>query len=196
MTSCKAASDVGPVAAANDRGPTTSAEMPTVEPQPRLRIAPVTLREANAFVGTYHRHHKGNAKHRISTSVEDETGTRRGVAIMARPKARNIEQYRVTEVVRLATDGCPNACSALYGACCRIADAAGYDKAITYTLLSEPGTSLVAAGWKPVAVTDGGSWDRPSRGRTDSHPLDRKIRWECRHSTLPQIDLSEYREAA
>lgn len=165
--------------------------------QPRLRTVPVTLREANTFVDEHHRHHEGNAKHRISTGVIDEDGTLRGVAIMGRPKARNLPQYSVAEVVRLATDECPNACSALYGACCRIGVAAGYHKVITYTLLSEPGTSLRAAGWRPVAVTDGGSWDRPSRGRkNETHPLDRKIRWECRHSDLPAIDLDAIREAA
>jgi hypothetical protein len=174
----------------------TEQSLTTGEPQPKLRTVPVTLREANAYVDQYHRHHKGNAKHRISTGVIDGDGDLRGVAIMARPKARNIDQYAITEVVRLATDGCPNACSALYGACCRIGDAAGYAKVITYTLLSEPGTSLRAAGWKPTAVTAGGSWDREDRPRTDSHPLDRKIRWECRHSALPAIDLTEYREAA
>lgn len=162
----------------------------------RLRTVPATLREANAFVAAHHRHHEGNAKHRISTAVVDDTDTVRGVAIMGRPKARNLPQYEVAEVVRLATDGCPNACSALYGACCRIGDAAGYLKVITYTLLSEPGTSLRAAGWRPTAVTDGGSWSRPSRGRDDKHPLDRKIRWECRHSDLPAIDLDQLREAS
>lgn len=158
--------------------------------QSRLRTVPITLAEANAFVDQYHRHHRGNAKHRISTSVIDEDGTLRGVAIMARPKAKAIDQYAVAEVVRLATDGCPNACSALYGACCRIGRVCGFAHVITYTLLSEPGTSLRAAGWKPTAITDGGSWDRPSRPRVDEqHPLERKVRWECRCSSASAIDL-------
>lgn len=159
--------------------------------QSKLRVVPITLKEANAFVTEHHRHHKGNAKHRISTSVVDEDGVLRGVAIMARPKAKAIDQYAVAEVVRLATDGCANACSALYGACCRIARTCGFAYAMTYTLLSEPGTSLRAAGWKPTAITDGGSWDRPSRPRTDEHPLERKIRWECRCSSAPAIELEE-----
>ena len=68
----------------------------------------------------------------------------------------------------------------LYGACRRAAKALGYARIITYTLESEPGTSLYAAGWKRVAVTKGGSWDRPSRPRMDEHPLEPKVLWEVR----------------
>ena len=53
------------------------------------------------------------------------------------------------------------------------------DRIITYTLASESGTSLTAAGWVRVATTDGGSWSRPSRPRSDSHPLDEKVRWHA-----------------
>ena len=155
----------------------------------RLRTVPITLREANAKVAEWHRHHKPARGHRISTAVTDANEQVRGVAIMSRPVARNIDHRQVIEVVRVATDGCKNACSALYGACCRIAEAAGYAKAITYTLITEPGTSLRAAGWRPVALSGGGSWSRDDRERTDDHPLIPKVRWECRHSDLPSIVL-------
>lgn len=155
----------------------------------RLRTVPVTLREANAFVKLHHRHHKEARGHRLSTGVIDELDALRGVAIMSRPVARNTDYRAVLEVVRLATDGCPNACSCLYGACCRIADAAGYEKASTFILGTEPGTSLIAAGWKPVALSGGGSWSREGREREDDHPLIPKVRYECRHSSLPALDL-------
>lgn len=159
--------------------------------QPKLRTVPTTLREANAFVAAYHRHHKPVRGHTSSTAVIDGDGQVRGVAIIGRPLARRIDHRQVAEVLRVATDGCANACSALYGACCRIAKAFGYIHAHTYTLTTEPGISLRAAGWKPVALTDGGSWSRNSRERADEHPLIRKVRWECRCSSAPAIELEE-----
>lgn len=168
--------------------PESCTEICTDEAYPpgKLRTVPITLSEANSFVGTFHRHHGTTTGHKLSTGVVDGTGELRGVAIMSRPVARMIDHRQVIEVVRVATDGAKNACSALYGACCRIADD---------TLLSEPGTSLVAAGWHPIGVTDGGSWSRPSRSREDDHPLDRKVKWGCRHCALPAIDLEAVRAA-
>jgi len=165
----------------------------TVTTQARLTVVPVYWREAKKFVVDHHRHHLPGGNGRFCIGVEDDDDVMRGVAVMGRPKARLIPHKKVMEVTRVATDGCPNACSALYGAACRIHQPHGQQKAMTYTLLSEPGTSLIAAGWRPVAVTDGGSWSRPSRNRTDSHPTERKIRWECRHSELPAIDLESAR---
>ncbi len=92
-----------------------------------------------------------------------------------------LPQYSLLEVLRVATDGCDNACSALYGAVARIGREMGYERhnIITYTLISEPGTSLHAAGWWRDAETDGGSWDRLSRNRTDKHPTEPKVRWRA-----------------
>lgn len=72
-----------------------------------------------------------------------------------------------------------NACSLLYAAAWRAARALGYRRLVTYILASEPGTSLRAAGWRCVAQTSGGTWDRPSRPRVDLHPLQAKLRWEA-----------------
>lgn len=155
--------------------------------QPRLWIRPCELAEANEFVAVHHRHHKKVTGHRWSLAVCDQDDMIRGIAIVGRPVARKTDQRRIVEVVRVATDGTANACSALYGAACRQQRAHGYDKAITYTLTSEPGTSLRAAGWRPVAVTGGGSWDRPSRPRGDHAPLIPKVRWECQCTTTPAI---------
>ena len=66
----------------------------------------------------------------------------------------------------------------LYGACWRACRALGYRRLITYTLDSEPGTSLVAAGWRVVGVVKGQSWSVPSRPRIDKHPLQDKLKWE------------------
>lgn len=154
-----------------------------------LRVRPVTLSKANELVADLHRHHKPVRGHRFSLSVVDPDDCLRGVAICGRPVARGIDQERVVEATRVCTDGTANVPSMLYGAVCRTQKAMGFDHAMTYVLASEPGTSLRAAGWKPVAHVAGRSWDTPSRPRTDKHPTEDKIRWECRCSAAPSIDV-------
>lgn len=151
-------------------------------------IAPCELREANAFVEMLHRHHNPVRGHRWSTKLLDN-GTIVGVAIVGRPVARACNPSKIVEITRLCTDGTFNACSALYGAVCRQQRALGYDKAQTYILASEPGTSLLASGWKPVARVVGRQWDTPSRFRNPGVEVQNqnKIRWECPCSDLPSI---------
>jgi hypothetical protein len=48
----------------------------------------------------------------------------------------------------------------------------------TYTLKSEPGTSLVAAGWTIVGEVKAQSWHRNGRPRIDRFSLQDKFRWE------------------
>ena len=64
----------------------------------------------------------------------------------------------------------------------------GYKRVVTYTLISEPGTSLKASGFVNCGEAGGLSWDVPSRPREvfqDSlfglerkYPNEKKIRWE------------------
>jgi hypothetical protein len=68
----------------------------------------------------------------------------------------------------------------LYGMARRVAQNMGYARLITYTLPSEGGASLRGAGWRQVAQTKGGSWDTPSRRRTDKAPTCPKWRWEIK----------------
>lgn len=69
---------------------------------------------------------------------------------MGRPVARVYDDGLTAEVNRAATDGCPNANSALYGAAWRVAQAMGYRKIITYTQEDESGSSLRGAGWERI----------------------------------------------
>jgi hypothetical protein len=144
-----------------------------------LHLAPISLRAANTFVDEVHRHHGSVRGHRFSVSVVDDDDVVRGVGIAGRPKSRVLDQQGFIEVVRVATDGERNACSMLYGALRRAAIALGYEpsKIITYTLQSEDGGSLRASGWHEVGRTTGGTWDTPSRPRTDDHPTEPKVRW-------------------
>lgn len=84
----------------------------------------------------------------------------------------------VLEVTRLCTDGTKNACSKLYAAAARVGKEMGYLKIQTFVLQSESGVSLLASGWLKAAQSVGGSWSRPSRGRTDKAPIEPKVRYE------------------
>ena len=147
----------------------------------RLTITPITLREANAFVARHHRHHQPARGCRFCVGVSVKgSGEVCGVAIVSRPVSRMIQDGWTAEVVRVATDGTANACSALYGACWRAARAMGYRRLVTYTLPEEGGASLRGAGWRVVNQrAGGGSWSRQSRPRVDLHPMQQKIRWEA-----------------
>lgn len=143
----------------------------------RLTLQPLTLREASAFVERHHRHCQPpqGGLFAIGASGGGEVV---GVVIVGRPVARHMADGWTAEVTRLATDGSRNACSLLYGAAWRAARAMGYRRLITYTLATEPGTSLRAAGWRVVAEVQRRSWDRPGRPRVDLHPLQERLRWE------------------
>lgn len=146
--------------------------------QPRLIIVPSTLNEANDYVAEHHRHHPRVRGCRFAIAVLDEGGAIRGVAIVGRPKARMLQDRYTAEVTRLCIDGCPNACSALYATAARICRAMGFRRILTYILEDETGVSLKAAGWKFQYLTEGGSWDRPSRPRTDKSTTEPKQLWQ------------------
>lgn len=144
-------------------------------------IVPIHFAQANAYVVNVHRHHGRVVGYKFALGLIQKThpvnGVLIGVAICGRPVARKSDDGETLEVVRLATDGTKNACSMLYGACARVAREMGYRRILTFTLESEPGTSLKASGWKLDGVTPGKSWSVPSRERTDKHPLVPKKRW-------------------
>src|SRR5690242_18729858 len=147
-----------------------------------LRLRPVTLAEVKAFIGREHRHHAPPVGHRFSIGAERD-GELVGVVVVGRPVARMADQERA-EVTRLATDGSKNACSLLYAAAARAAEAMGYGAIQTYILASEPGTSLKAAGWTLEAVSEGGQWhhthapdDLWGQNRRTDQPTEPKTRW-------------------
>jgi hypothetical protein len=142
-----------------------------------LALLPIGLRDANAFVTRHHRHHRASRGHKFSLACMTVVGGVHGVAICGRPVSKTRDDGITLEIVRCCTDGARNACSFLYGACRRAAVALGYRQVITYTLKSEGGASLRAAGFRVIAETRGGSWDRPSRRRVDKHPTEPKLVW-------------------
>lgn len=110
----------------------------------RLTIIPITFRRAAAFIAEHHRHNKPPRGGKFAIGVCDEVGDLRGVLTAGRPVARSYDDGLTLEVNRSATDGCPNANSALYAAAWRIAGAMGFRRLITYTQADESGASLRA----------------------------------------------------
>jgi hypothetical protein len=142
-----------------------------------LAICPISISDAKAFVAACHRHHRAPTGGLFAVAAA-KMGQIVGVAIVGRPVARALVDGYTAEVVRLASDGSRNACSLLYGAAWRACRALGYRRLITYTLPSEGGASVRAAGFRLVGRAGGGSWSCPSRPRVDRHPLQEKLRWE------------------
>ena len=154
----------------------------------RLRVVAVTPAAAQRYVAAMHRHHGpvpgGYAYWALACVVPG--GAVCGVAIVGRPTNRNSDTPGRVEVLRVATDGTTNACSALYGAAARTAKAAGCFEIITYTLESESGASLRGAGW--TMEKDGiRSWWTHQSGQADgrivkprAHYDERKRRWAKR----------------
>jgi hypothetical protein len=145
----------------------------------KLVLHPINLSEARAFIRANHRHHKPplSGLFAIGCAVEGKHAPC-GVVIVGRPVARWEDNGWTAEVTRLCSTGEQNVCSMLYRAAWRAAKAMGYKRLITYTLCSEPGTSLVAAGARLLGEAGGGSWSRENRPRVDLHPMQKKLKWE------------------
>lgn len=143
----------------------------------RLQLVSVSLKEANTFVATHHRHHRPVRGHEFSLGAVQASSVI-AVCIVGRPVARLNDDGATLEVTRLASDGTRNACSFLYGAARRATFALGYTRLITYILDTEPGTTLRAAGFRLIGKRGGGSWSRATRPRIDTHPLQQKLLWE------------------
>ena len=155
-----------------------------------LVLQPITFREACAFVREHHRHHKPPQGHLFSVAVNDGEKVV-GVATIGRPVARMLQDGFTAEVTRVCiVEGLPRVtgndgqehaapvASRLYAAAWRAARALGYRRLITYTLDSETGTSIRAAGWREVGSAGGGQWSRPSRARVENTQAGQKTLWE------------------
>lgn len=147
----------------------------------QLRLVPLTLPKANECVRMWHRHHAplpGGFAWYCLGAVSGSMVV--AAAVCGRPTNRNNDDGQTVEVIRLASDGTVNACSFLYGAAARVARTMGAAQIITYTLESEGGASLRAAGWN--RDKDGiPSWWTHKGSRTPAvsrpHMQERKVRW-------------------
>ena len=152
-----------------------------------MRIVPLSLRVANAFIAEYHRHSGLVRGHKFSIGLCD--GDRLlGVAVVGRPLARLLDDGSAAEIRRVCVrDGVPNGCSRLYARARQICQLMGYERVFTYSLSSEGGGSLRAVG--AVADREVGphsGWSRQSRPRR-SQPVDAlaKVRWQLLSQPAP-----------
>lgn len=142
-----------------------------------LRIRPIGQKEAFAWINATHRHLDAPRGWKFGTSLYRD-GEMVGVACGGRPSSRLLDPTEWIEIQRVATDGTKNACTKLYAAICRAAEAVGYEWAITYTLPEEGGASLRAAGFVDDGLTDGGEWSRKGRPRAKALRSEPKRRWK------------------
>lgn len=150
----------------------------------KLAAREIAFRDASAMVNMLHRHHGSPVGHRspvghlFSGGVFDGD-VLCGAVIAGRPVARNLDDGKTVELLRVVSDGTRNACSKAMGWAIREARRRGATRVITYTLEEEPGASLRAVGFVQTGQSRGGSWSRPSRGREgETHPVTPKRRWE------------------
>ena len=141
-----------------------------------MAIKPITFREASSYINANHRHHKATVGCKFCISVVGLDGQIHGVAVCGRPVSRHLDDGMTLEINRVCTDGAMNACSMLYGACCRIAKEMGYRKVITYILESESGTSLKASNFVCEGEAGGIRWTG-CRNKGQDIPAEMKTRW-------------------
>jgi len=133
-----------------------------------LAIVGLCLSEAYDFAWprnaeAVHKHHKRPQGGLFACGIAAD-GVLVGVAIAARPNARCSDgtgkigprELWITRVAVQRDPPIPNACSMLYGAMRKAGAALGYSPVVTYTLASEPGTSMRAAGFRSVGERGGG----------------------------------------
>lgn len=142
-----------------------------------LKLRPMAIKTANEYVAKWHRHNLPVRVARFAVSCVDGDGVVHGVAIVGTPNARALTDGVTAEILRVATDGTFNACSILYGACCRACKAIGYSSVYTYTLHSESNASLKASGFRLDTEEAGGKpWKTRGR-RFQPVSLEKKNRW-------------------
>ncbi len=138
-------------------------------------IRNIHLKDANAFVNQYHRHHKGSTGCKFALGMFEEDKLI-GVAICGRPVSRHLDDGRTMEIYRVCTKGGPNICSALYSRCCQICKLYGNKKVITYILESENGASLKASNFVCEGKAGGTHWTG-ERNRGQNIPNEMKLRY-------------------
>ena len=143
-----------------------------------MEAIPINFKTAKEFINKNHSHHKAPQGWKFGIGIK-ENNKIIGVGIAGRPVARLLDNGFTLEITRCCTDGSKkNIASMIYGSLCRAAKALGYRRCITYTLITEKGTSLKASNWKKKHITKGNTWNRKNRQRKDKHPTCDKIMWE------------------
>lgn len=154
-----------------------------------LRLHPISLRAANDWLDGVHRHNGRTTRNGGKFAISVREGAEVvGVCIVGNPLSATFMDGATAEVLRVCTRdaGPKNVCSMLYGASWRAWQAMGGDRMLTYTLKSESGTSLRAAGWVVVGETKPvqEGWRKRDHITRIHQPvmLEPKFRWEPNNS--------------
>ena len=140
-------------------------------------IQKIELSAANEYVKRYHRHHDKVVGHKFSIGVYYKS-VLVGVAICGRPVSRHLDSGKTLEINRLCTVGTKNAVSKLCSYVIKYAKLKGYEKVITYTLMSENGSSLMASNFILEKENAGGlSWDNKDDKKRKYKSKELKKRW-------------------
>ena len=146
----------------------------------KMKIIPINLKQASEFISKYHRHHQPTVGCKFSIGLINEKKELIGCAVCGRPVSRYLDDGLTCEINRLCViDGYKNACSMLYGACCRTAKSMGYKLIITYILESENGSSLKASNFICDGIAGGTHWTG-IRNKNQQIPNQMKKRWHRR----------------
>ena len=141
----------------------------------KLKVRPISFRDAARFVATHHTHCGPPLVHWFSLGVWNGRWCLMGVAIVGNPVARALMGRNLVEALRVCVrrdtepmlrDGC---CSKLYAAAAQAAERAGYSKVISYTRADEDGASLKAAGWIRESDVPGRGWHSADRRRSNGN---------------------------
>ena len=145
-----------------------------------LYLVPLKRKEAQEAVRRWHRHNAPPVGDLFRVGVAKD-GELVAIGMAGRPVARHYDDGQTVEIIRVASSGCDNSCSMIYGALRRAAFALGYARVITYTQAEESGSSLRAAGFRFLGERPRrGGWSSMARPRDDSLYLStaRKL-WEA-----------------
>jgi hypothetical protein len=165
-----------------------------------IRIVPITLKRALRWCDAVHAHLEPPPGALVAVAVQDDTQRIVCVSILEVPSARMLgAQGVIAEISRVASDAStPNASGMATAALVRAAIALGYTRIVTYTMVGERGTTYRATGWRAVAISRGGHWDRDARPRDAATQPGAKVRWEIGPDALqedPEV-LAVVREMA
>ena len=147
-----------------------------------LSVVPCTVREAKRRVKQWHRKLEDIQGGLFAAGVEDD-GELCGVAVAGNPaRVWQIEAKLVISRVAVEEQedgkGVRNGCSRLYAALSRAAEALGYREVWTYTLPSEPGSSLRGTGFECMGLSDtNANHGRVGRPRKTAKLQGPKLRW-------------------
>lgn len=149
-----------------------------------LRVVPVTLGEARAFVERHHSHHHAPVGGLLAAAAAE--GDRVCcVAILSRPVARMLDARGDTaEVTRVATDRTKGAALLCLRTLASAAMRLGWQRLVSYTLLGESGNLYRQAGWRVTGLVEPSDGWHSREGRTIAQGGG-KVRWEYGPAALP-----------